>query len=449
LSAIDREELLVSRFDLRRAAPIAIATLAAVSFLFVASASARDLSSSIVDAEARAGAAAAEVEELKGAEAPVADRFEATVKRAAPMKRAVRSANRRVGHIEQTRHARRAAARAEVRRIEATNRKGEEKHDEKVTSAIGFGLAALILGLIVFGWGWFRASAAVAALTRMTLGQSTGLCVGGGFLTAVVGGALTDAGGILAVLGSALIALGVGLAFAFLLARHSAEIQRGRSRPLLRRERWPTRVTQVLAGALAILCLIALGTAVFAPTAKSSDVSTALWARAAGDPLAPALAVAEGRASRLESKAGPVLAVLHHDKADLRHARRAFGQAQARMVGAEKKAASFTRRLVSIETREQRELEAEEQHELKQHEAEERQYEKALVAEEELTAEEAVGSGCDPNYVGECLHEGIGDYDCAEGDGDGPNYVYSPVEVVGSDPFGLDEDGDGIGCQDE
>jgi hypothetical protein len=376
------------------------------------------------------------------------------------MRGAVRTANRRVARTEHVEHARRAAARTQVHQIESANRKAEEKHQDKVTSGIGFGLAALILGLIALAWGWFRASAAAAALTRVTLGQAIGLCVGGGFLTAVIGGALTDADGILAVLGSALIGLGIGLAAAFLLARHSAEIQRGRSRPFLRRERWPARVTQVLAAVLGVLCLIALCTAVFAPAAKSSDVPTALETQAAGAGGTPALAAAEGRVSRLEAKTGPLLVVLHRDKTDLRQAKRALAHAQARMVGAEDKADSFTRRLVSLEAHEQREIEAEERSEQKvleaeerEHakalEAEEREYAKALAAEEEEAAEAAEESACDPSYVGECLQDGIGDYDCAEGSGDGPNYVYSPVEVVGADPFGLDEDGDGVGCQDE
>ena len=57
-------------------------------------------------------------------------------------------------------------------------------------------------------------------------------------------------------------------------------------------------------------------------------------------------------------------------------------------------------------------------------------------------------STCDPNYTGQCLKDGIGDYDCSSGSGNGPNYVYGTVRVVGSDPFGLDRDNDGLGCED-
>jgi hypothetical protein len=53
---------------------------------------------------------------------------------------------------------------------------------------------------------------------------------------------------------------------------------------------------------------------------------------------------------------------------------------------------------------------------------------------------------CDPNYVGACLDPSSSDYDCEGGSGDGPDYT-GRVEVVGDDPYGLDSDGDGIGCE--
>jgi hypothetical protein len=53
---------------------------------------------------------------------------------------------------------------------------------------------------------------------------------------------------------------------------------------------------------------------------------------------------------------------------------------------------------------------------------------------------------CHPSYVGACLTPGIGDYDCLGGSGNGPNYV-GRVEVIGFDEFGLDADGNGIGCE--
>ena len=55
-------------------------------------------------------------------------------------------------------------------------------------------------------------------------------------------------------------------------------------------------------------------------------------------------------------------------------------------------------------------------------------------------------ASCHASYVGACLTAGIGDYDCAGGSGDGPNYT-GRVSVVGYDEFGLDRDGDGIACE--
>jgi hypothetical protein len=54
---------------------------------------------------------------------------------------------------------------------------------------------------------------------------------------------------------------------------------------------------------------------------------------------------------------------------------------------------------------------------------------------------------CDPNYSGACVPI-ASDVDCAGGSGNGPAYVRGPVRVVGSDIYGLDRDGDGIGCED-
>jgi hypothetical protein len=53
---------------------------------------------------------------------------------------------------------------------------------------------------------------------------------------------------------------------------------------------------------------------------------------------------------------------------------------------------------------------------------------------------------CDPNYIGNCLDPAAPDYDCINGPGDGPAYT-GTVSVVGSDHFGLDRDGNGLGCE--
>lgn len=55
-------------------------------------------------------------------------------------------------------------------------------------------------------------------------------------------------------------------------------------------------------------------------------------------------------------------------------------------------------------------------------------------------------SDCNPNYSG-CVPNDS-DVDCAGGSGNGPSYVQGPVQIIGSDPYGLDADNDGVGCED-
>jgi len=64
--------------------------------------------------------------------------------------------------------------------------------------------------------------------------------------------------------------------------------------------------------------------------------------------------------------------------------------------------------------------------------------------EEAETSEE--GSECDPNYSGACLNPYSSDYDCEGGSGNGPDYT-GEVTVVGEDHYGLDADGDDVGCE--
>ena len=57
------------------------------------------------------------------------------------------------------------------------------------------------------------------------------------------------------------------------------------------------------------------------------------------------------------------------------------------------------------------------------------------------------GENCHPAYYGACLRRDAVDYDCQGGGGDGPDFIRGPVYLSGgSDPFELDKDGDGIGC---
>jgi hypothetical protein len=53
-------------------------------------------------------------------------------------------------------------------------------------------------------------------------------------------------------------------------------------------------------------------------------------------------------------------------------------------------------------------------------------------------------SSCHPSY-NPCLPY-TSDVDCSGGGGDGPVFT-GPVQVTGSDPYGLDRDGNGTGCE--
>lgn len=54
-------------------------------------------------------------------------------------------------------------------------------------------------------------------------------------------------------------------------------------------------------------------------------------------------------------------------------------------------------------------------------------------------------SDCHPNYS-PCVPI-ASDVDCEGGSGDGPEYVRGPVTVKGADPYRLDNDSDGVGCE--
>jgi hypothetical protein len=392
-------------------------------------AAAQDPTAGLAAAEARAAAAEAEIHELEAAVGSAQSRFAAAEERAAPVRARARQAIARVTSIEDSQRRDHQQAVATVARIEGEQNDAKEEHDEAVRAGVGFGIAALVIAAIALTWGWFRASAGVAYLARIRLSQAIGLCVGMGFLAVIIGAGLNSIGGIVGVLGFAIFSLGFLLPVAFLLARHSAEVQRERAKPLWGREHLPVRATQAIAVLFAGLFLVCLGSAVFAGKADSGEIGAQLREKAQGtQPPRPALAAARGTAIRLEAQAGAVAAVVRRARVELKKERRELGQAEGRLAGAEGAERNFTQRLVAIEAREVREQEREE-----------REYEDALQEEEELGAEE-----CDPSYSG-CLDPSAIDYDCEGGSGDGPLYT-GTVEVVGDDHYELDDDGDGIGC---
>jgi len=60
-------------------------------------------------------------------------------------------------------------------------------------------------------------------------------------------------------------------------------------------------------------------------------------------------------------------------------------------------------------------------------------------------------ANCEPSYPEVCIPIGSADYDCAGGSGNGPNYIQGPIrvrwDVPNPDPYGLDRDRDGWGCE--
>ena len=58
-------------------------------------------------------------------------------------------------------------------------------------------------------------------------------------------------------------------------------------------------------------------------------------------------------------------------------------------------------------------------------------------------------SNCTPGYSPCLIYHGGADYDCAGGSGNGPYYTEPGVtyQVTGSDPYGLDGNNNGLGCE--
>jgi hypothetical protein len=394
----------------------------------------------LANAEARAAAAESEAAELEPVARLALAKLEAAKEHAAPVRLEAEQAASRVTATEESLRRAHLRAAATVGKAEQERSDAAEDHDDEVASSAGFAIAALILALIALAWGWFRASAAVAYLARIQLARAIGLCVGGGFVAIIVGASIGSAGGLWQVVGVASLSLGLMLPVTLLLGRHSAEVQRGRAKPILGRERVPVRATQVIAALFALLFLLGFGSALFAGEAESGAISLTTRQLAEDDePSSQALVNREGEAAKLEREAAPLLAAVQQRQADLDAIERKLGKAKVRLADAEGDARGFARQVLVIERREVREHEQEEREAAKLVAREEREAREEAEAAEEEAAEE-----CNPNYSG-CLDPFASDYDCASGSGDGPLYT-GTVDVIGYDEYGLDDDGDGIGC---
>jgi hypothetical protein len=194
----------------------ALSLLAAFLLLTCGSAMARDLGTSLVNSEQRVTTAeadlAAKERRLEEAEA----RYRAASKRAAAPVRELNTGRSEVQSMRRNLAAEEKRADTRIAALEQQRRQEVDDHDEEVRTGVGFGLAALVAGLIALGWGWFRATGVVAALTRIELGQAIGLCVGGGLLVLIVGAVLGSSTGALGAVGSFIFCLGLILPAALL-----------------------------------------------------------------------------------------------------------------------------------------------------------------------------------------------------------------------------------------
>jgi hypothetical protein len=406
--------------------------------LVCGNANGQDLNSGLANSEQQVATAEAEIsakqQQLESAEA----RYRAAAKQAAAPVEGLSDSRAEVQRLRKALSAEEKGASARIAGLSQQHQQEVDDHDEEVRNGVGFGLAALVAALIALAWGWFRATAAVAALTRIELGQAIGVCVGGGLLLVIVGAVIGSSEGALGALGSFIFCLGLILPTALLLARHSAEIQRGRSRPLLRRERWPAWTSLGTAALMFVIFLAGTGSALFAEDASSQPISAQLREEADAASESPGAeemqAAREALATARRRAAGPV-SQREAARAALADARGGLQDAQQQLTSARSDERSFTRRLVSLEAKEAREAEREA-------EAAEREADELYEQEEE---EEEGASECDPNYSG-CLDPSSPDYDCEGGSGDGPDYT-GTVEVLGYDEFGLDANNNGIGCE--
>lgn len=388
-----------------------------------------DPAAALADAQAAADGARADIgeleNELKGRKAT----YSAISRRASVAERAAERADAEVEAMRSRIEERASTAREEIDAVEAAYEEEEDRYESEVTGGVDFFLAALIIAVLSLAWGWFRASTAVAGLTELGAPQAIGLTLGAGLLLLLVGAALLDLGGLTGTLGGLIAILGVSLPVAFLLARHSAEVQRGRSKPVLGRERMPRWVTGTLVAAFGLVGVVGLVSAVAADPPSRPEIARGIRAAASEAPTdaeSRRLARLEAadrrlgaRASRLQARKERAFASLAQSRRDLRRARR-------RLSSAESDIKLYANRLKARERRETREAERE----------------RRRVEEE---AEEEAAAECHPSYSG-CLDPNASDYDCAGGSGDGPLYT-DTVTVKGPDVFDLDSDGDGIACE--
>lgn len=426
-------------------ATVLLTVVGALLTIGAGGAAAQDPAAGLADAEAKVAQFEGELPTLRSRVSAAEARYRLAARHAAPALQALSQDKVEVRRLRRDLVTQEQKAKGDIARLQEQHQQEVDDHDEEVRNGVGFGLAALVAGLIALGWSFFRAATPVAALTELDLGRAIGLCVGGGFLILIVGLVLGSSNGAAGAVGSFLFCLGLIMPTAFLLARHSAEVQRGRAKPLLGRERLPAWVPTAVAGLMAVLFLASTGSALFATGASSQPISPQLEEQAEatsqGDG-ADELEAVRKEVEKARQRATAPLALRSSAQRQLASARRGYRHMQQHLASARSRQGSFARQLLALEKRERKEREKEE----REAAARLAQEEKERIEEEEETTSQ-LASECDPNYSG-CLDPNSPDYDCAGGSGDGPDYT-GTVEVLGVDHYGLDANNNGIGCEPE
>lgn len=406
---------------------VLLASTATLLLLVACGLALADPATELSEAESRVAGAESDVVAAERDVDVARGRYAAASRRAEPLAATARRTRAEARELRAELTDQQRQARTEIAELEEERLQKEEEHDEEVARGIGSGLAGLFAAAIAFAWGRFRRSAPVAALLGMRHAQAVALCVGGGFLLIVVGAVLAEGGGLPGALGAFLFWLGFALPIVLLLGRRSLAVERGQAKPAFGRERLPGWVPRSAAALLLLLGLGGIGAAIFAEQPTAAPVSAQLRTEAdalASGPGATRLEEAETEARRAARRAAGPVARQRTARAGLRRASRELRRVETALVSAEGDVRRSANRVEAVIRREEREAaRAQEQAE--------------RVAEEEAVEEEE-SSGCEPGYS-PCVPSYPPDLDCAD--------VGGSVTVTGSDPHGLDADGDGVGCE--
>jgi hypothetical protein len=377
----------------------------------------------LAEAEAQLQAAEAQAKEAQVALAPVEAQTEAATSKA---NAATGKAERIEGELVDSRE----DAAQTVEAAGVANDKELDAHEEDQATAIGVGLGLAVLALVVLFWQRVRESSVLGWLADQTTGRAIGICVGAAFVGLVLAGALLESAPLL---GTFLFVLGLGLPVLGWMARHSIRVARGDGTALYLTDRLGSRGLQITAALIAVVALMALvvGLTSGEPELEQLSAETVRLAKQAADdpadPPTPALIAARKKAEPLVAQAEDLRDEQAEARAVLASANRKLDDAVASVSDSKDEIEDATKLIAEQEAQA------------------ERQAARAAAAAERA-AEEAdgpSGGGCTPGYS-PCLPP-ASDYDCEGGSGDGPEYT-GVVSISGSDPYDLDADGDGTGC---